>query len=276
MEITVGLFLLILLLAFLCEYIDSAMGMGYGTILTPVLLLIGFEPLAVVPAVLLSQAFGGFSASVFHQRFGNVSFRGDSDHLKMVALIAGFGILATILAAFISVSLPKVVVKTYIGILVLVMGVFLLLNRGLVFTWGRMVLVGIVSAFNKGISGGGFGPVVTGGQVLAGQEHKGAIGVTTLAEAPICITGFLAYLIARTMGEFDAPIMEIPFSDFLTRMFSPRLLQWELLLALFLGSILVAPFGALTTRRLNSTAMKYMLGVLMCVLGCWTLIKTWV
>lgn len=276
MEITVGLFLLLLLLAFFCEYIDSSMGMGYGTILTPVLLLMGFEPVAVVPAVLLSQAFGGFSASVFHERFGNVSFKSGSDHLKLVAVIVGLGIFATILAAIISVSLPKVAVKTYIGLLVLVMGVILLRNRIMTFTWKRMVGVGILSAFNKGISGGGFGPVVTGGQVMAGKEHKGAIGVTTLAEAPICITGFLTYLIARTMNEFTEPIMEIPFSDFIARMFSPRMLQWELLLALLLGSVMVAPFGALTTQRLNSRVMKLLLGVLLCVLGLWTLIKTWI
>ncbi len=34
-------------LAFLCEFIDSSMGMGFGTILSPVLLLLGFEALDV-------------------------------------------------------------------------------------------------------------------------------------------------------------------------------------------------------------------------------------
>ena len=38
-------------LAFVCEFVDSTLGMGYGTSLTPILLLMGFEPLQVVPAV---------------------------------------------------------------------------------------------------------------------------------------------------------------------------------------------------------------------------------
>ena len=53
MEITVGLFLVLFFLAFCCEFVDSSLGMGYGTILTPTLLIMGFEPLMVIPAVLL-------------------------------------------------------------------------------------------------------------------------------------------------------------------------------------------------------------------------------
>ncbi|MCK4232918.1 hypothetical protein KAX75_00695, partial [candidate division WOR-3 bacterium] len=66
MEITVGWFIFIAALAFCCEYIDSSLGMGYGTILSPVLIIMGFDPLIVVPSILLSQAVGGFTASIFH------------------------------------------------------------------------------------------------------------------------------------------------------------------------------------------------------------------
>ncbi|GAF92609.1 unnamed protein product, partial [marine sediment metagenome] len=38
-----GTTLVIFLAALFCEYIDSSLGMGYGTTLTPVLLLAGFE-----------------------------------------------------------------------------------------------------------------------------------------------------------------------------------------------------------------------------------------
>ena len=62
MEITVGMFVMLTAFAFVCEYIDSAIGMGYGTILSPLLIIMGFDPLVAVPAILLSQAFGGLSA----------------------------------------------------------------------------------------------------------------------------------------------------------------------------------------------------------------------
>jgi uncharacterized membrane protein YfcA len=275
MEITVGMFLALLIFAFVCEFIDSSLGMGYGTILTPSLLIIGFDPLVIIPAVLLSQAFGGLSASVFHHQFENVSFRPDSKDFKIVLIITGFGLVATVFAALISINIPKTILKTYIGIMVLVMGGIMLLNRTFTFSWGKMIAVGILSAFNKGISGGGFGPVVTGGQILSGHDHKAAIGVTTLAEAPICISAFLTYLIGRTINEFQSPVLSVPISDFLHHMVSPKMFQWELILALLLGSILVTPFGAFTTKALKREKIHYIIGTLIVALGIWTLLKTW-
>ena len=53
-------------LCFACELIDSGLGMGYGTILTPSLLLLGFSPHDIVPTVLFSELLSGFSAAFFH------------------------------------------------------------------------------------------------------------------------------------------------------------------------------------------------------------------
>lgn len=275
MEVTVGLFLLLVILAFICEYIDSSLGMGYGTILAPVLIIMGFPPLVAIPALLLSQAFGGFTASVFHQQFKNVSFNFNSKDFKIFLIISGFGILATIFAAIIAINLPKKALQTYIGALVVVMGVIVLLNRRYKFSWNKMVGLGIVSAFNKGISGGGFGPVVTAGQIIAGQGPKAAIGVTTLAEAPICLVGFFTYLIGRAATEMSSPILNVPVKEFLVKMFSPQMFNWELMLALALGSVSVAPFGAFTTKQLDHSKINFMLGPLIIALGAWALTKTY-
>jgi len=275
MEITVGLFLVLLVLAFVCEFIDSSLGMGYGTILTPLLIIIGFEPIVVVPAVLLSQAFGGLSASVFHHQFENVSFSSKSIDLKIVLVISGFGLIATVFGAFVSLNISKFALNSYIGILVLIMGIIILLNRSFTFTWGKMVGVGLLSAFNKGMSGGGFGPIVTGGQILGGKGHKSAIGVTTLAEAPICICGFFTYIIGRGVRDLQSPVLNMPASDFIKYIFSSKMLQWELILALLIGAVLVSPFGAFTTRSFKKEIARYLVGGLMMILGIWTLMKTW-
>ena len=252
MIITLHLFLLLLALAFICELIDSSLGMGYGTILSPVLLIMGFDPLVSVPAILLSQAVGGLAASYFHHRYSNVSFRPDSSDLRIVLIISGFGIVATICAALLAIHLPKMWVKTYIGALVFAMGIIILLNRKFRFSWQKMIGIGLLSAFNKGISGGGFGPIVTAGQILSGQQHKEAIGTTTLAEAPICIAGVLAYIAGRSAGP-------------------AHLFPWGLNLALLLGVLLVAPIGPLLTRKLDIKHLHWILGVLVIALGALTL-----
>ena len=151
MNLTVGLFFFIVALAFFCEFIDSSLGMGYGTILTPVLLIMGFEPLAVVPAVLLSQALGGLAASGFHHQFKNVRYGLDSGHLKSVLIISGFGVLATIIGAAAAIKIPKMVLKTYIGSLVAVMGILVLFLRPYTFSFKKLMGIGILSAFNKGL-----------------------------------------------------------------------------------------------------------------------------
>ena len=109
--------------------------------------------------------------------------------------------------------------------------------------------VGLLASFNKGISGGGFGPVTTGGQIIAGNKHRSAIGCTTLAEAPICIAGFITYLVFNGLQGYS------------------------LVTALCIGAALGAPFGALFTKKLSSPKVKYVLGMLILLLGAWTLIK---
>lgn len=275
MEVTVGLFLVLFIFAFFCEFIDSSLGMGYGTILTPTLIIFGFEPLVIVPAILLSQAFGGFIASIFHHQFRNVSFKRTSKDFKAFLYISSFGIIATIFAALISINLPKIVLQSYIGLLVFTMGLIVLRNYAFNFSWNKMIGIGILSAFNKGLSGGGFGPVVTGGQILSGQNHKNAIGVTTLAEAPICLVGFLTFIIGRSVLEINGNLLDMPFSEYIKYLFSPNIFSWQLILALLLGSVFVTPFGAFTTRIINQKIIHYLLGGLITVLGIWTLYKTW-
>ena len=53
------------------------------------------------------------------------------------------------------------------GVLVLAIGVYILATVGKTFrfTWPKVVGLGLLAAFNKGISGGGYGPLVCGGQV---------------------------------------------------------------------------------------------------------------
>lgn len=274
MEITVGLFILLFGFAFICELIDSSLGMGYGTILSPLLLIMGFNPIIAIPSILLSQAFGGLFASLFHHHFHNVSFKSSSKDLKITMVIAGFGILATILAAIVAINIPKIILTSYIGILVIIMGVIIFINKKFNFTWKKIIGLSILSAFNKGLSGGGFGPIVTSGQILSGQKHKSAIGVTTLAEAPICIIAFFAYIIAGTCKVIEKPLLSIPFKDFSKFLFSNEMIRWELILALLLGSILAAPFGALITKKINDKIIHIILGILIFTLGIWTLIKT--
>jgi len=272
MEIKLSLFLAIAIIALLCEYMDASIGMGYGTTLTPLLLIIGFSPLEVVPSVLLGQLVGGLVGGFAHYRLGNISldFRRDekvkqrlrwlgylpkSLDSKVILILAVCGVIGGLVGVFSAVNIPTVILKTYIGVMVLGIGVVILIRRSRrgTFSWKGLISVGILSSFNKGISGGGYGPLVTGGQIISGREAKSSIGSTTLAEAIVCIVGFLAYALIKEGDVF-----------------------WTLAAATSIGSIVAAPFAALTTRKVDSEKLKFIIGLATIILGTFTLLKTFV
>jgi uncharacterized membrane protein YfcA len=74
-ELSLGIIIVIVSLAFLCEYMDSTLEMGYGTTFIPVLLMLCFTPLQIVPAVLLSELFSGLLVGFFHHLEGNVNLK---------------------------------------------------------------------------------------------------------------------------------------------------------------------------------------------------------
>jgi len=58
--------LLLVGLAFAAGFLDTALGMGYGTVLGPVLLVAGYRLPEVVPALLVSQVVAGLVGARFH------------------------------------------------------------------------------------------------------------------------------------------------------------------------------------------------------------------
>lgn len=229
--------------AFIMEVIDSSMGMLYGTILSPVLILAGYNPKEAIPALLLSQAIGGFIASLLHHKKGNVNLMKGND-LKAGLLISGLGILATVAAALIAVKVSKSFLETYIGTIVVIMGTILLFGRKFDFSWLKMAGLALLSAFNKSLSGGGYGPIVTSGQTIIGRKGKNSIGVTTFAEAPICVAGFMTYLFANGIT------------------------NWNLVLSLCVGSGIGGIIGPFITARFKGDEkLKFILGIMTLALG---------
>ena len=244
------LVIFVCIIAFCCELLDASLGQGYGTLGSPIFLLMGFSPKVVVPSILLSQAIGGFSAGIWHHKYGNVNF---SNHktvdFKRVYFIVVAGIIGVVVAAFIGIKAPKDLLTAYIGVVVLVMGVLLLSGKTFKFTWKKLSVIGAISAFNKGLSGGGYGPVVTGGQAIIGVNGKNSVAITDLAEAPICIAGFSVYL--SSVGIID-PLFT---------------------LSLCVGAILAPPLGAYITKRIPAGKFLKLLGAVIFILGVLTLAK---
>jgi uncharacterized membrane protein YfcA len=269
----------IFIIAFLAEYADSTLGMGYGTTLTPILLLFGFSPLQVVPSILLSELITGLLAGYFHHHVGNVDFKpkdinlfsirqelhelgysrtfakGLPLHLRVALLLAACSIFGTIAAVFIAFNMPGFWIKLYIGILVFSMGIVIImcLNREFAFSWKKIILLGMISSFNKGISGGGYGPIVTGGQILSGIEGRHAVGITSLAEGLTCMVGVVSYLLI-----------------------SQGSMYWKITPLIVTGAVLSVPFSAISVKKVSGRSLKLAIAALTLILGTITIVQTFI
>lgn len=241
----------VLCLALLCEYMDSSLGMGYGTTLTPILLIVGFDPLTIVPAVLFSELLTGAAAGVLHHHDGNLDLTRDPQARRTLALLAALSGVGALAAVLLAVRLPGPWLGYCIVGIVLSMSVVTLATarRRVSYRAGGIVAVGLVAAFNKGLSGGGYGPLVTAGQVVSGVHARQAVAITSLAEALTCLIGFLAYLVAK--GPPD----------------------WGVTLLLTSGALLSVPWATATIRHLPESTIRRLVGLLTLVLGLVSLAK---
>lgn len=277
LALSAGIIIVIVVLAFLCEYMDSTLGMGYGTTLMPILLLLDFSPLQVVPVILLSELVSGLLAGFFHHKEGNVNLKPTTAdifkitnmlsplgyiekfkktvplHLKIALLLSACSIVGTIAAVFTAVNIPKFWLKLYIGVLVLAMGILILicLKKEFRFSWFKVGILGAVASFNKGMSGGGYGPIVTGGQILSGIEGKSAVGITSLAEGLTCLVGVLAYILI-SKGSID----------------------WRLAPWIIAGAVISVPLSAKSVKKISAQKLKLAIGIITIILGSVTIIKT--
>ncbi len=277
MELTLLTIVLIILLAFVCEYMDSTLGMGYGTTLTPLFMLMGFSPMEIVPAVLISELVSGLLAGILHHREGNVNLmpanrdflrpshlihpvrfwrsiqKSFPIHLKIALLFGSCSMIGAVLAVIVAFNIPKFWLKMYIGILVLSMGVLILIffRRKIPFSFFRITAIGLLASFNKALSGGGYGPLVTAGQMLSGVEGKNAVGITSVAEAMTCFVGVILYWL-------------IP---------SDRI-SWQLAPYIVIGAVLSVPLSAKSVRIINPMALKLAIAILTIILGAYTIYRT--
>jgi uncharacterized membrane protein YfcA len=260
--VNMGIFLIIL--ALLCEYIDSALGGGYGTILVPVLLILGFENEVIIPVILFTEIWSGFFSAFLHHFVGNVNFavkiskRNGSNTLnlssdfKISLILAGCGVIGGSTAAIVALNISPIVIKTYIGILVTIIGILVVIKFRWKFSWNRIFGIGVLAAFNKGLSGGGYGPLVSSGQIIVNRNPKEAVASTSFSEAIVCVSALTIYILAG--GTF---------------------INVSLMLYLLIGAIASVPVAVLTVKYLPIEKLTYFVGFTTIILGTIILIKTW-
>jgi uncharacterized protein len=241
------------LIAFFVEYINSSIGMGYGTILSPVLIILGFPLKTVVPAILLTELIIGIPAGILHHKMGNVSFKLNSRPTKIVLLLTVCSFLGAVGAVYLVSILPVKLAQGFVSTIIVIVGLafFLKKSKRITFSWIKLSFLGVLAAFNKASSGGGYGPLTTGGQIIAGIPDKSAIPITILSKAFVGAVGVVSYYLI----EGATP-------------------DWSLLLPLIVGSIIPLIPAVMTVKILPQEKLHTRLGIFITFLGAIALFKT--
>jgi uncharacterized membrane protein YfcA len=137
-------YLFLIFPAFLTAIIDIVFGMGFGLTMTPILLLMGYPPHEIVPALLFSSLIGNLLSPIFHHRFKNVDFSLCSKHFNMSMLIGTLGVVGSFIGASVSIGISDFFLGLYIGLLIVALGLFILLNKKLSarFSWLKLFFLG--------------------------------------------------------------------------------------------------------------------------------------
>jgi len=241
--------LFLIIRAFLTAVIDIVFGMGFGLTMTPILLLMGYAPHQIVPALLFSSMLGNLVSPFFHHKFKNVDFSLCSRHFNMSVLIGILGVVGSFVGASVSIGISDFYLSLYIGLLITALGLFLLLNKKLraSFSWLKLAFLSLFGSFNKGISGSGFGPITTTGMIVMGVDEKVAVSIQTFSELFVSIAGFLTFALAGSQ------------------------IAWNLLLPLSIGVVLSTPLAAFVVHKFESRKLRTAIAIVTVVLGVVTL-----
>src|SRR5438552_13184678 len=148
--------LIFVLVGFIAQMIDGALGMAYGLSSTTFLISCGIPPAIASASVHTAEVFTSGISGLSHWKLGNVDRR-----LFRGLLIPG--VAGGILGAYILSSLPGERIKPFVSLYLIVMGLVIILKifrstsktelqRGI-------IPLGLVGGILDGIGGGGWGPI---------------------------------------------------------------------------------------------------------------------
>ena len=160
------------------------------------LVILGYDAKIVVPAILVSEMISGLWGGFWHVCYRNVNWRAVG--MTLIGSLAAMGLATFIMGEYLSPAMLKYVISTF----AVIMGIFVVARSYMVKRIERMNLskhqwlipiMGFLIGYQKGTSGGSYGPFSVTGYMVMGMSAAVAIGTTTVAEGIACSLGVAMY-----------------------------------------------------------------------------------
>lgn len=245
-------FLPFLLVGFVAQAVDGALGMAYGVISTSVLLALGVPPATASASVHGAEVFTTAASAGSHVWHRNVEWR-------LLVPLAVAGVIGGCLGAYVLAGIDGAVIKPFVVAYLALMGVYILyratrdLRPRRIPGWFTAPL-GLVGGFFDAIGGGGWGPTVSSAMVGAGQEPRRAIGTVNTAEFFLTVAVSATFVWSLVSGHWRA-------AEALEN-------HAAAVAGLVVGGLLAAPFAGLIAKRVPRRVLTTAVGVLLLALAC--------
>jgi uncharacterized protein len=236
-----------ILVGFVAQMIDGALGMAYGVSSNTFLLSLGLPPASASASVHMAEVFTTGVSGASHWKLKNI----DTSLAKRLLLP---GILGGVSGAYILTSLDGDLLKPWISAYLLVMGLVILYKafNGIQKSQGQIKqvgLLGLVGGFFDAIGGGGWGPVVTTTLVARGNNARVSIGTVNFSEFFVTLAQSITF------------VLTLNFADY-----------WQVILGLLIGGVIAAPMAAYITKHLPLKVLMVMVGVVIVGLSIRTIV----
>jgi uncharacterized membrane protein YfcA len=236
--------ILFVVIGFVAQMIDGALGMAYGVSANTLLLSLGLPPAAASASVKTAEVVTTAISGTSHLRLGNVK----RELLKRLLIP---GVVGGVLGAYVLTAVPGEVIRPIVSIYLAAMGAVILRKA-----FGKvaerevktaLAPLGFAGGFCDAIGGGGWGPIVTSTLIARGNHVHFTIGTVNLAEFFVTLAASVTF--ALTIG----------------------LVHWQVIVGLMIGGAIAAPLAAYTCRKLPTRALMVCVGLLIIVLSLRTL-----
>lgn len=217
-------FLTFVLIGFLAQIVDGALGMAFGVLTTTSLLAVGVPPAVASAMTHVTECFTTAASGLSHLYHRNVDWR-------LVVRLAPAGMIGGALGAFLLSNIDGEMIEPIVSLYLIGVGLFIL-YKAFQPKWPRDVrdwiipYVGGIGGLLDAMGGGGWGPIVTSSLLGRGHDAKKVIGSTNLTEFAVTTVISATFILTLGWSELSSAI------------------------GLILGGVLAAPLGALVVRKL--------------------------
>jgi uncharacterized membrane protein YfcA len=239
--------IVLIVIGFLAQLVDGALGMAYGATSSTMLLAYGLSPATASASVHLAELGTTAVSGVSHWRFGNIDWR-------TVRRIGLPGALGAFLGAVVLGSISAEVARPWMAGILLALGVYILVRftlfgtprpRGRRYVRGRYLApLGLGAGFVDATGGGGWGPVATPTILATGKyEPRKVIGSVDTSEFLVALAASVGFLL--TLGSQG--------------------IAFKYVAALLIGGIAAAPLAAWLVRHVTPSLLGASVGGLILI-----------